>query len=181
MRSPLAPICLLLAALLAAAPLSAQTSLAQLGEPVHQGFDGLAGSGSNLPWSDNATVPGWYANRPDYSTGNGSSTAGALYSYRRERQRRARAGLAGLGEHRRGDLRLAPGQQHRRDRHRAARGLRRRAVAGGQRQRPDPVLRVPGRGAGGDHRRRRARDRLGLLLRARFRERGQHRRRHAQR
>lgn len=72
---------LLLGSLLFASGLAAQTSLSAVGVPVHQNFDGLASSGSGIPWTDNATVPGWYSNLATYSTSNGGSTAGALYSF----------------------------------------------------------------------------------------------------
>lgn len=46
-----------------------------------QDFDGLASTGTGLPWNDNATIPGWYASRVVYNSGTGSSNAGALYSF----------------------------------------------------------------------------------------------------
>jgi hypothetical protein len=73
---------------------SAQTSLSAVGAPVHQNFDTLASSGSSIPWTDNATLPGWYSNLSTYSTGNGSSNTGALYSY----------GATGSGERALGSL-----------------------------------------------------------------------------
>ena len=46
-----------------------------------QRFDTLATSGTGLPWTDNATIPGWYASRTVYNAGAGASNAGALYSF----------------------------------------------------------------------------------------------------
>ena len=45
-----------------------------------QAFDTLAGTGSNLAWADDATVPGWYATRATYTAGSGTGNAGGLYS-----------------------------------------------------------------------------------------------------
>src|ERR1041385_6527431 len=53
-----------------------------------QNFDSLAYAGTNIPWTNNATLPGWYATVTTYNSGSGSSQTGSLYSY----------GLAGLGE-----------------------------------------------------------------------------------
>jgi endonuclease/exonuclease/phosphatase family metal-dependent hydrolase len=56
-----------------------------------QNFDALASTGTANPWTDNVTLPGWYAatNLTSiksgtvtlYNAGTGSSTAGALYSF----------------------------------------------------------------------------------------------------
>jgi len=50
-----------------------------------QNFDTLAQSGTANAWTDNTTLPGWYAGQSagtfaGYNGGTGSSTAGALYS-----------------------------------------------------------------------------------------------------
>jgi len=67
-------------------PASAQI-LVSAGSPYTQNFDSLASSGTP-GWSDNTTLPGWYASQSiggpsvaTYHTGTGSSTAGALYSF----------------------------------------------------------------------------------------------------
>jgi predicted extracellular nuclease len=46
-----------------------------------ENFDVLTGTGTNLPWIDDSTIPGWYASRTTYNAGTGSSNAGALYSF----------------------------------------------------------------------------------------------------
>ncbi len=46
-----------------------------------QDFNSLANTGTAISWADNATIPGWYASRLVYNTGNGASNAGALYSF----------------------------------------------------------------------------------------------------
>jgi hypothetical protein len=46
-----------------------------------QNFDTLASTGSNVPWNDNATIPGWYANQTSYTTSNGTGNTAGLYSY----------------------------------------------------------------------------------------------------
>jgi DNA/RNA endonuclease G (NUC1)/fibronectin type 3 domain-containing protein len=70
-----------------AVTLSAQVSLTSLGTPVTQNFDSLANTGTPT-WTDNTTLPGWYAqfvavstNPTTYATGTGSSTGGAIYSF----------------------------------------------------------------------------------------------------
>jgi hypothetical protein len=54
----------------------------------HQSFDGLAISGSANSWTDNLTLPGWYASKnvlpnavTNYIANAGSLTTGSLYSY----------------------------------------------------------------------------------------------------
>ncbi len=53
-----------------------------------QSFDSLANSGTNNIWADNSTLSGWYVSKtaggttiPVYRGDNGSSSAGALYSF----------------------------------------------------------------------------------------------------
>ncbi len=51
-----------------------------------QNFDSLASSGSSNPWTDNSTLPGWYASKggnvaTTYSAGSGTGSAGNLYSF----------------------------------------------------------------------------------------------------
>ena len=69
---------------------SAQVSINSLpGGSYTQNFNSLANSGTNN-WTDNSTLPGWYAAKTNagtpssftnYIAGTGSSTAGALYSF----------------------------------------------------------------------------------------------------
>jgi len=65
---------------------AAQISMS--GGTYHQSFDGLAASGSVNGWTDNSTLPGWYAARSvlpgavtNYIANAGSLTTGSLYSY----------------------------------------------------------------------------------------------------
>ena len=46
-----------------------------------QNLDGLASAGTNIVWTDNSTLPGWYSTRATYNSGTGSSNTGALYSF----------------------------------------------------------------------------------------------------
>jgi hypothetical protein len=39
-----------------------------------QNFDSLANTGTDVPWVDNTTLPGWYSTRTDYRTGAGTKT-----------------------------------------------------------------------------------------------------------
>ena len=41
--------------------------------PLTENFDTLASAGTNVAWSDNSTIPGWYASRATYTAGTGSS------------------------------------------------------------------------------------------------------------
>jgi uncharacterized repeat protein (TIGR01451 family) len=52
-----------------------------LSVPYTQTFDTLANSGTNITWTNDSTLPGWYSSRTAYSTNTGSSTTGAQYSY----------------------------------------------------------------------------------------------------
>src|SRR4029079_19694160 len=49
--------------------------------PLTENFDTLALAGTNLAWTDNTTIPGWYSTRATYNSGTGSSSTGALYSF----------------------------------------------------------------------------------------------------
>jgi endonuclease/exonuclease/phosphatase family metal-dependent hydrolase len=58
------------------------------GGTYSQNFDSLANSGSANSWTDNSTLPGWYASKKvlpvivtNYIASTGSLTTGALYSY----------------------------------------------------------------------------------------------------
>ena len=80
-----------LLAALAAGLFTADTARAQIlisGGTYSQNFDSLADSGTANTWTDNSTLPGWYASRQNtpnaittYRVDNGSGNAGALYSY----------------------------------------------------------------------------------------------------
>ena len=58
-----------------------------IGSPVSQNFDTLATTGTTNTWTDDTTLPGWYsqftttANPTVYRADDGSSNAGAIYSY----------------------------------------------------------------------------------------------------
>ena len=69
------------AILLAVSASFAQVDLAALGVPSAQNFDTLASASTNITWTNNTTIPGWYSSRVVYNTGTGSSNAGALYSF----------------------------------------------------------------------------------------------------
>lgn len=45
-----------------------------------QNFDSLLSTGTNNTWTDNTTISGWYSNRTNYVSTNGTSTTGALNS-----------------------------------------------------------------------------------------------------
>ncbi|MGA9875144.1 MAG: endonuclease/exonuclease/phosphatase family protein, partial [Solirubrobacteraceae bacterium] len=75
---------LVVTGLLAAA--TAQAQIPMSSGAYSQNFDALASSGSSNPWTDNTTLPGWYATRGSaevatYNAGAGTSTAGSLYSF----------------------------------------------------------------------------------------------------
>ncbi len=59
----------------------AQVELVNLDTPYTQNFDTLANSGTNISWTNNSTLLGWYSNRSTYNASDGSSTTGALYSF----------------------------------------------------------------------------------------------------
>ena len=63
-----------------AAPLL-QIPVAGLGTPYAQNFDTLAATGTNITWTDNTTLPGWYSTRLTYNAGNGGVGSGTLYSF----------------------------------------------------------------------------------------------------
>jgi DNA/RNA endonuclease G (NUC1)/methionine-rich copper-binding protein CopC len=56
-------------------------SIAAFGVPLTENFDALASTGTNIVWTDNSTIPGWYSTRATYNSGTGSSNTGALYSF----------------------------------------------------------------------------------------------------
>ena len=56
-------------------------SITSFGVPLTENFDSLVSTGTNLTWTDNSTIPGWYSTRATYNSGTGSSNTGALYSF----------------------------------------------------------------------------------------------------
>ncbi|MBI1803449.1 MAG: putative Ig domain-containing protein [Ignavibacteriae bacterium] len=56
-------------------------ALTSLGSTYAQDFNTLASSGSSNTWTDNSTIPGWFASTTTYAASTGSSTTGALYSF----------------------------------------------------------------------------------------------------
>jgi hypothetical protein len=82
----------IVAATLLSAALFVESSSAQVlfsaGSPCTQSFDGLASSGTANTWTDNSTLPGWYASKTlggatvsIYRASIGSENNGALYSF----------------------------------------------------------------------------------------------------
>src|SRR5258708_2103803 len=79
---------LLAAAILVFRPASAQVLFSA--GTYNQNFDTLATTGTANTWTDNQTLPGWYASKTNagipstvsaYRASTGSDTAGALYSF----------------------------------------------------------------------------------------------------
>jgi hypothetical protein len=77
-------------AILASACLFLETASAQVlfsAGPYNQNFDSLANSGTANTWTDNSTLPGWYASKTvagavtTYRADNGAGNAGAIYSF----------------------------------------------------------------------------------------------------
>lgn len=64
----------------AAAPL-VPTAAISLNSPYSQNFDTLATAGTNIAWTNDSTISGWYSTRTTYNAGTGSSNTGALYSF----------------------------------------------------------------------------------------------------
>ncbi len=67
---------------------AACAQVAMSGGNYAQNFNSLLAGGSSNPWTDNATLPGWYASRTSggsavttYRAESGTSTVGALYSF----------------------------------------------------------------------------------------------------
>lgn len=56
-------------------------SITSFGSPITEDFNTLAGSGTNVAWTDNSTIVGWYSTRTTYNAGTGSSNTGSLYSF----------------------------------------------------------------------------------------------------
>jgi endonuclease/exonuclease/phosphatase family metal-dependent hydrolase len=67
---------------------SAPGQILMSGGTYSQNFDSLASSGTAIGWTNNVTLPAWYASRSvapndvtSYNTGTGSSITGSLYSF----------------------------------------------------------------------------------------------------
>lgn len=86
-RTPRRQSLLLMASLiLGIGSASAQISLTTLGAPLSQNFDTLATTGTTNAWTDNTVITGWYAAQTAgtlsvYRAGDGTSNAGAIYSF----------------------------------------------------------------------------------------------------
>jgi hypothetical protein len=81
-----ARLVVLAAGIFAAGPASGQILIS--GGAYSQNFDTLANSGAANTWTDNSTLPGWYASKSvapnaitSYRADDGSGNAGVLYSY----------------------------------------------------------------------------------------------------
>ena len=61
--------------------LTAQVSIAEINTAVAENFDSLAATGSDLIFTDNITLAGWYTTRGFYSAGSGTATGGTNYSF----------------------------------------------------------------------------------------------------
>jgi hypothetical protein len=59
----------------------AQISISNYNFTYTQDFNSLASTGTNIIWTDNATITGWYSSRITYDAGTGNSNTGALYSF----------------------------------------------------------------------------------------------------
>ncbi len=70
-----------------AALLAASAACGQIGSTYTQNFDTLATTGTSNAWTQNSTLPSWYAyataggNVASYRAGDGTGNAGDLYSY----------------------------------------------------------------------------------------------------
>jgi hypothetical protein len=71
-----------------AVPGSPSISITTLGTPITQNFDTLLTTGTANPWTDDSTLPGWYAqfsatpaNPTTYRADSGGSNTGAIYSW----------------------------------------------------------------------------------------------------
>jgi uncharacterized repeat protein (TIGR01451 family) len=76
-------LCAIFAVLLGAQRAAAQcVSLTTLATPVGQNFDGLTSTpATNIAWTDNSTVTGWYSTRTTFNASIGNSNTGALYDF----------------------------------------------------------------------------------------------------
>lgn len=62
-------------------PALGQRSFTAIDSPIFENFDTLASTGSDLPFTDNVTLSGWYTTRPFYTAGTGSGNGGTHYSF----------------------------------------------------------------------------------------------------
>ena len=66
-----------------------QITITTLNTPYNQDFNTLASTGTNIAWTNNTTIPGWYLFRQPapgtalsaYNASDGSSTTGSMYSF----------------------------------------------------------------------------------------------------
>lgn len=71
----------------AALATAAGAQISYSGGTYSQNFDSLASTGSNIPWTNDVTLPGWSlfistgAAAPSYNANNGGATTGTFYSY----------------------------------------------------------------------------------------------------
>src|ERR1035437_6900624 len=75
---------LITAAVFLAGPVSGQILMS--GGAYAQNFDALASSGTANGWTNNLTLPGWYASKASaysttFSAGSGTSVTGGIYSF----------------------------------------------------------------------------------------------------
>lgn len=63
---------------------SASAQVVYTGSVYNQNFDGLSAgppTNTDIAWTDNSTLLGWYSSRVNYRVHTGSGNAGALYSF----------------------------------------------------------------------------------------------------
>ena len=80
--------CILAASLAGFLANQAPAQIAISAGPYYQSFDSLATTGTANPWTDNLTLPGWYASKTSggptvttYRGDTGGNNAGSLYSF----------------------------------------------------------------------------------------------------
>jgi hypothetical protein len=71
----------LLAALLSTPGATFAASLTELAPTYSQNFNGLSDGPAFKTWTDDVTIPGWYASRANYYAWDGSLNLGDLYGY----------------------------------------------------------------------------------------------------
>lgn len=62
-------------------PVFTQRSFTAINTSVSENFDTLAATGSDITFTDNVTLLGWYTTRPLYSAGTGSGSGATHYSF----------------------------------------------------------------------------------------------------
>jgi uncharacterized protein len=58
-----------------------EVSIPSMNSTYTQNFDFLSSAGANNPWTNDATLLGWYSNRTSYLANTGSNTTGGLHSF----------------------------------------------------------------------------------------------------